>query len=65
MLALAGQAGRAEASFVFDEIDAGIGGKAARAVGERFPQDPHGDVADEHDDRQDMDELEDEIQRFR
>ncbi|MDX6615565.1 MAG: repair protein RecN [Solirubrobacterales bacterium] len=36
MLALAGQAGRAEASFVFDEIDAGIGGKAARAVGERL-----------------------------
>jgi DNA repair protein RecN (Recombination protein N) len=36
MLALAGQAGRADASFVFDEIDAGIGGKAARAVGERL-----------------------------
>jgi DNA repair protein RecN (Recombination protein N) len=36
MLALAGQAGRADASFVFDEIDAGIGGKAGRAVGERL-----------------------------
>jgi DNA repair protein RecN (Recombination protein N) len=36
MLALAGQGGRADASFVFDEIDAGIGGRAARAVGERL-----------------------------
>ncbi|MGZ5336519.1 MAG: DNA repair protein RecN [Solirubrobacterales bacterium] len=37
MLALAGQGGGAGgASFVFDEIDAGIGGKAARAVGARL-----------------------------
>ena len=37
MLALAGESGGAAgASYVFDEIDAGIGGKAARAVGERL-----------------------------
>ncbi len=38
MLALAGHGGGADpgSSFVFDEIDAGIGGKAARAVGERL-----------------------------
>jgi DNA repair protein RecN (Recombination protein N) len=37
MLALARLGGRgAEATFVFDEIDAGIGGKAAKAVGERL-----------------------------
>ena len=36
MLALAGQGGAGSATFVFDEIDAGIGGKAARAVGERL-----------------------------
>ncbi|HET8975642.1 MAG TPA: DNA repair protein RecN [Solirubrobacterales bacterium] len=37
MLALAGQGARAGAStFVFDEIDAGIGGNTARAVGERL-----------------------------
>ncbi len=36
MLALAGQGGGGDATFVFDEIDAGIGGKAARAVGERL-----------------------------
>jgi DNA repair protein RecN (Recombination protein N) len=37
MLALAGQGARAGAStFVFDEIDAGIGGNTAKAVGERL-----------------------------
>jgi DNA repair protein RecN (Recombination protein N) len=37
MLALAGQgSGGSEATFVFDEIDAGIGGNTARAVGERL-----------------------------
>jgi DNA repair protein RecN (Recombination protein N) len=37
MLALAGQGARAGAStFVFDEIDAGVGGNTARAVGERL-----------------------------
>ena len=38
MLALAGQGARrpAPATFVFDEIDAGIGGNTARAVGERL-----------------------------
>jgi DNA repair protein RecN (Recombination protein N) len=37
MLALAGQGGRgSEATYVFDEIDAGIGGNTARAVGERL-----------------------------
>jgi DNA repair protein RecN (Recombination protein N) len=37
MLALAGQgAGAGVATFVFDEIDAGIGGNTARAVGERL-----------------------------
>jgi DNA repair protein RecN (Recombination protein N) len=37
MLALAGQGARgSEASYVFDEIDAGIGGQTARAVGERL-----------------------------
>ena len=37
MLALAGQGARAgAATFVFDEIDAGIGGNTARAVGERL-----------------------------
>ena len=37
MLALAGQGARSgAATFVFDEIDAGIGGNTARAVGERL-----------------------------
>jgi DNA repair protein RecN (Recombination protein N) len=37
MLALAGQGARGtDATFVFDEIDAGIGGNTARAVGERL-----------------------------
>ncbi|MGZ5348011.1 MAG: DNA repair protein RecN [Solirubrobacterales bacterium] len=37
MLALAGQGARAgAATFVFDEIDAGIGGNTARTVGERL-----------------------------
>ena len=37
MLALAGQGARGgAATFVFDEIDAGIGGNTARAVGERL-----------------------------
>jgi DNA repair protein RecN (Recombination protein N) len=37
MLALAGQGARgSEATYVFDEIDAGIGGNSARAVGERL-----------------------------
>jgi DNA repair protein RecN (Recombination protein N) len=37
MLALAGQAARASgATYVFDEIDAGVGGSTARAVGERL-----------------------------
>ena len=37
MLALAGQGARGSgATFVFDEIDAGIGGNTARAVGERL-----------------------------
>ena len=37
MLALAGQGARGgNATFVFDEIDAGIGGNTARAVGERL-----------------------------
>ncbi len=37
MLALAGLGGRgSSATYVFDEIDAGIGGMAARAVGERL-----------------------------
>jgi DNA repair protein RecN (Recombination protein N) len=37
MLALAGQGARGgAATYVFDEIDAGIGGKTARAVGERL-----------------------------
>ena len=37
MLALAGQgAGGSDATFVFDEIDAGIGGNTARTVGERL-----------------------------
>jgi DNA repair protein RecN (Recombination protein N) len=37
MLALAGQGARAgAATYVFDEIDAGIGGNTARAVGERL-----------------------------
>jgi len=37
MLALAGQGARgSEATYVFDEIDAGIGGNTARAVGERL-----------------------------
>jgi DNA repair protein RecN (Recombination protein N) len=37
MLALAGQGARGgEATYVFDEIDAGIGGGTARAVGERL-----------------------------
>ena len=37
MLALAGQGARAgAATFVFDEIDAGIGGNTAQAVGERL-----------------------------
>jgi DNA repair protein RecN (Recombination protein N) len=37
MLALAGQGARgSDATFVFDEIDAGIGGNTARAVGERL-----------------------------
>ncbi len=37
MLALAGQGARAgAATFVFDEIDAGVGGNTARAVGERL-----------------------------
>ena len=37
MLALAGQGARgAAATFVFDEIDAGIGGNTAKAVGERL-----------------------------
>jgi DNA repair protein RecN (Recombination protein N) len=37
MLALAGQGAQAgNATFVFDEIDAGIGGNTARAVGERL-----------------------------
>jgi DNA repair protein RecN (Recombination protein N) len=37
MLALAGQGARgSEATFVFDEIDAGVGGNTARAVGERL-----------------------------
>jgi DNA repair protein RecN (Recombination protein N) len=37
MLALAGQGARGGApTYVFDEIDAGIGGKTARAVGERL-----------------------------
>jgi DNA repair protein RecN (Recombination protein N) len=37
MLALAGQGARGgAATFVFDEIDAGIGGSTARAVGERL-----------------------------
>ncbi|MGH2924293.1 MAG: DNA repair protein RecN, partial [Solirubrobacterales bacterium] len=37
MLALAGQgAAGGDATFVFDEIDAGIGGNTARAVGERL-----------------------------
>jgi DNA repair protein RecN (Recombination protein N) len=37
MLALAGQGARAGATtFVFDEIDAGIGGNTARAVGEKL-----------------------------
>ena len=37
MLALAGQGARAGTStFVFDEIDAGVGGNTARAVGERL-----------------------------
>jgi DNA repair protein RecN (Recombination protein N) len=39
MLALAGQGARGgAATFVFDEIDAGIGGNTARAVGERLRQ---------------------------
>jgi DNA repair protein RecN (Recombination protein N) len=37
MLALAGQGARGgAATYVFDEIDAGIGGNTARAVGERL-----------------------------
>jgi DNA repair protein RecN (Recombination protein N) len=37
MLALAGQGARGGAgTFVFDEIDAGVGGNTARAVGERL-----------------------------
>jgi DNA repair protein RecN (Recombination protein N) len=37
MLALAGQAaGGSDATYVFDEIDAGVGGNTARAVGERL-----------------------------
>src|SRR4051794_25757246 len=37
MLALAGQGARGGApTYVFDEIDAGVGGKTARAVGERL-----------------------------
>jgi DNA repair protein RecN (Recombination protein N) len=37
MLALAGQGAKGgAATFVFDEIDAGIGGNTARAVGERL-----------------------------
>jgi DNA repair protein RecN (Recombination protein N) len=37
MLALAGQGARGGAAiYVFDEIDAGIGGQTARAVGERL-----------------------------
>jgi DNA repair protein RecN (Recombination protein N) len=37
MLALAGQGARgSDATYVFDEIDAGIGGNTARAVGERL-----------------------------
>jgi DNA repair protein RecN (Recombination protein N) len=37
MLALAGQGSSGDAStFVFDEIDAGVGGSTARAVGERL-----------------------------
>ena len=36
MLALTGLAGEARGTIVFDEIDAGIGGATARAVGERL-----------------------------
>ncbi len=36
MLALSGLAGDSERTLVFDEIDAGIGGATARAVGERL-----------------------------
>jgi DNA repair protein RecN (Recombination protein N) len=36
MLALSGLGGAATATLVFDEIDAGVGGTTARAVGERL-----------------------------
>jgi DNA repair protein RecN (Recombination protein N) len=36
MLALCGLAGAAGSTLVFDEIDAGVGGRTARAVGERL-----------------------------
>jgi DNA repair protein RecN (Recombination protein N) len=36
MLALSGFGGAAAGTLVFDEIDAGVGGKTARAVGERL-----------------------------